>query len=76
MIKESEEWSESLTHFFLPNTKSYLAITPIITETSKNTRHLKPHLRRCLFSVRLRKEIFYRHFLSYSRSLSLFLSVS
>ncbi|XP_065360282.1 pickpocket protein 19 [Calliphora vicina] len=50
MIKESDEWSESLTHFFLPNTKSYLAITPTITETSTNTRRLSPRRRRCLFA--------------------------
>ncbi|XP_023308867.2 pickpocket protein 19 [Lucilia cuprina] len=50
MIKESDEWSESLTHFFLPNTKSYLAITPTITETSTNTRRLPPHRRRCIFA--------------------------
>lgn len=51
MIKESDEWSESLTHFFLPNTKSYLAVTPTITETSTNTRRLHPSKRRCLFAV-------------------------
>ncbi|KAM7361074.1 pickpocket 19 [Cochliomyia hominivorax] len=50
MIKESEEWSESLTHFFLPNAKSYLAVTPTITETSTNTRRLHPRKRRCLFA--------------------------
>ncbi|XP_061394357.1 pickpocket protein 19-like [Musca vetustissima] len=49
LIKESEEWSDSLFNILHENTHTSLMVTPIITETSRNTRHINPAKRKCLF---------------------------
>lgn len=51
MIKESDEWSNPLNHYVLPNTHNYFSVTPLLTETSENTRSMSPQKRRCLFEV-------------------------
>ncbi|XP_073821510.1 pickpocket protein 19-like [Musca autumnalis] len=49
LIKEPGEWSNSLFHILHKNTHNNLMVTPIITETSRYTRHISPAKRQCIF---------------------------
>ncbi|XP_011294238.1 pickpocket protein 19-like [Musca domestica] len=49
IIKRPGEWSNSLYQILHANTHNNMMVTPIITETSRNTRHINPVKRKCLF---------------------------
>ncbi|XP_061394358.1 pickpocket protein 19-like [Musca vetustissima] len=54
-VKEADEWSDTLFHILQKNTHNSLMVTPIITETSRNTRHIAPAKRKCVFSDEITK---------------------
>ncbi|XP_019893825.2 pickpocket protein 19-like [Musca domestica] len=51
LIKEEDEWSDTLFHILQKNTHNSLMVTPRISETSRNTRHIDPAKRKWLFPV-------------------------
>ncbi|TDG48729.1 hypothetical protein AWZ03_004841 [Drosophila navojoa] len=49
MIKESNQWSNSMNYHLYENTENFVSIDPMVIQTSKNTETMDPVKRRCYF---------------------------
>ncbi|KAH8416710.1 hypothetical protein KR222_009831 [Zaprionus bogoriensis] len=51
MIKQPRQWSQPIVYHLYANTENFVAIDPMVIETSKNTCDLSPEERRCYFEA-------------------------
>lgn len=51
MIKESNEWSNTMNYHLYANTENFVSVDPLVIQTSKNTDIMDPVKRRCYFEV-------------------------
>lgn len=51
MIKEPRQWSQPIIFHLYANTENFVALDPMVIETSKNTYELDPEQRGCYFDV-------------------------
>nr|XP_016926741.1 pickpocket protein 19 [Drosophila suzukii] len=49
MIKEPRQWSNQMTYHLYPDTENFVAVHPMVTETSPSTYKMSPSKRRCYF---------------------------
>ncbi|EDV53205.1 pickpocket protein 19 [Drosophila erecta] len=49
MIKEPRQWSNEMMYHLYPDTENFVAVHPMVTETSTNTYEMSPSKRRCYF---------------------------
>ncbi|XP_026851223.1 pickpocket protein 19 [Drosophila persimilis] len=49
MIKEPRQWSNNMVYHLHPETENFVAVHPMVTETSPNTYEMSPEKRRCYF---------------------------
>ncbi|XP_017000609.2 pickpocket protein 19 [Drosophila takahashii] len=49
MIKEPRQWSNQMMYHLYPDTENFVAVHPMVTETSPNTYEMSPSKRRCYF---------------------------
>ncbi|XP_017083260.2 pickpocket protein 19 isoform X2 [Drosophila eugracilis] len=61
MIKEPGQWSNQMMYHLYPDTENFVAVHPMVTETSPNTYEMSPSKRGCYFdrefvSVELRTQ--------------------
>lgn len=61
MIKEPRQWSQPIIYHLYANTENFVAIDPMVIETSKNTYELNPEQRGCYFDVSVEQVITIRH---------------
>ncbi|XP_052856548.1 pickpocket protein 19 [Drosophila gunungcola] len=49
MIKEPRQWTNQMMYHLYPDTENFVAVHPMVTETSPNTYKMSPSKRRCYF---------------------------
>ncbi|KAH8232580.1 hypothetical protein KR032_009933 [Drosophila birchii] len=66
MIKEPRQWSTEMMYHLYPDTENFVAVHPMVTETSTNTYEMSPEKRRCYFDNE-RNPYFQNTTLTYNR---------
>ncbi|XP_016989083.1 pickpocket protein 19 [Drosophila rhopaloa] len=49
MIKKPSQWSSEIIYNLYPDTENFVAVNPLVMETSTNTHKMSPRKRRCYF---------------------------
>ncbi|SPP82892.1 blast:Pickpocket protein 19 [Drosophila guanche] len=67
MIKEPRQWSNNMLSHLHPDTENFLAVHPMVTETSPNTYDMSPKRRRCYFDKHEKNPHYQGTTLAYNR---------